>query len=120
MVRQGRRASLRLRPATRGGDARTAQVKATLHWSPRPMPCPPKCGCNDRLFTKENPDEADEGLDFLANLSPNSLELLSGCWVEPEPGWARAGAIYQFERQATSAWIPTAPVENCVQSRKSC
>jgi glutaminyl-tRNA synthetase len=84
---------------TRGGDAPDGRkVKATLHWVSAAHAVAAEVRLYDRLFTKENPDEADEGLDFLANLSPNSLELLSGCWVEPGLAGARAGAIYQFER----------------------
>ena len=37
----------------------------------------------ENLFTKENPNEVEEGQDFTANLNPNSLEVLSGCKVEP-------------------------------------
>ena len=87
-------------PATRGGDAQDGRkVKATLHWVSAAHAVPAEVRLYDRLFTKENPDEADEGRGFLANLSPNSLEVLSGCWVEPSLAGARAGAIYQFERQ---------------------
>jgi len=87
-------------PATRGGDAPDGRtVKATLHWVSADHAVPAEVRLYDRLFTKENPDEADEGRDFLANLSPNSLEVLSGCWVEPSLAGAKAGSIYQFERQ---------------------
>jgi glutaminyl-tRNA synthetase len=74
-------------------------VKATLHWVSAAHGVPAEVRLYDRLFTKENPDEADEGQDFLANLSPNSLEVLSGCWVEPGLAETKVGAIYQFERQ---------------------
>jgi glutaminyl-tRNA synthetase len=87
-------------PATRGGDAPDGRkVKATLHWVSAAHAVPADVRLYDRLFTKENPDEANEGRDFLANLSPNSLEVLSGCWVEPSLAEAKAGSIYQFERQ---------------------
>jgi len=53
-------------PPLRGGDAQDgAQVKATLHWYPRPMPCRPKCDSTTPVH-QENPDEADEGRGFLA------------------------------------------------------
>jgi glutaminyl-tRNA synthetase len=87
-------------PATRGGDAPDGRkVKATLHWVSAAHGVPAEVRLYDRLFTKENPDEADEGQDFVANLSPNSLEVLSGCWVEPGLAETKVGAIYQFERQ---------------------
>jgi glutaminyl-tRNA synthetase len=87
-------------PATRGGDAPDGRkVKATLHWVSASHALPAEVRLYDRLFLKENPDEGDEGQDFLANLNPNSLEVLSGCRVEPSLAGAEIGAIYQFERQ---------------------
>jgi glutaminyl-tRNA synthetase len=86
--------------ATRGGDAPDGRkVKATLHWVSAAHALPAEVRLYDRLFTKENPDDAEEGRDFLTNLSQNSLEVLSGCRVEPSLAGANAGAIYQFERQ---------------------
>ena len=50
----------------------------------------------DRLFIKYDPNE---GNDFLANLNPNSLEILQDCRVEPSLKGAIKGNRYQFERQ---------------------
>jgi glutaminyl-tRNA synthetase len=87
-------------PATRGGDAPDGRkVKTTLHWLSAAHAVPAEVRLYDRLFTKENPDEADEGQDFLANLHPHSLAVLPGCWVEPSVAGAKPGSIYQFERQ---------------------
>ncbi|OGB96120.1 MAG: glutamine--tRNA ligase, partial [candidate division NC10 bacterium RBG_16_65_8] len=87
-------------PATRGGDAPDGRkVKATLHWVSAAHAVPAEVRLYDRLFTKENPDEAEEGQDFLANLHPHALEVLPGCWVEPSVARAKPGNIYQFERQ---------------------
>jgi glutaminyl-tRNA synthetase len=52
----------------------------------------------DNLFTREDPNEVEEGQDFTANLNPNSLETLTGCKVEPSLRDATPGARYQFER----------------------
>ena len=52
----------------------------------------------DRLFTSPNPDDAPEGKDFLANLSPDSLVVKTGCRVEPSLSSAKAGDFFQFER----------------------
>ena len=87
-------------PATRGGDAPDGRkVKATIHWVSAAHAVPAEVRLYDRLFLKENPDEVSEGQDFLANLNPNSLEVLAGCWVEPGLAQAKAGSIHQFERQ---------------------
>jgi len=87
-------------PATRGGDAPDGRkVKATIHWVSSAHAVPAEVRLYDRLFVKEDPDEVNEGQDFLANLNPNSQEVLAGCWVEPSLAKAKAGTIYQFERQ---------------------
>ena len=50
----------------------------------------------DRLFTKPDPEEGDEG--FLTALNPDSLTVLKG-YVEPLLSTTVAGDRYQFERQ---------------------
>jgi len=86
-------------PATRGGDSPDGRrVKATLHWVSAQHALPAEVRLYDHLFTKENPDEAEEGKDFTSNLNPNSLEVLTGCRVEPSLKDAPPGARYQFER----------------------
>jgi glutaminyl-tRNA synthetase len=87
-------------PATGKGDAPDGRkVKATIHWVSAAHAVPAEVRLYDRLFVKENPDEADDGQDFLANLNPTSLEALTECWVEPSLASATPGSIYQFERQ---------------------
>jgi len=87
-------------PATRGGDAPDGRkVKATIHWVSAEHAVPAEVRLYDRLFVREDPDQVDEDQDFLANLNPDSLQILGDCWVEPSLASARAGNIYQFERQ---------------------
>jgi len=87
-------------PATRGGDAPDGRkVKATIHWVSAAHAVPARVRLYDRLFVKEDPDDVDGGQDFLANLNPDSLEVLTGCWVEPSLAKSKPGSIYQFERQ---------------------
>ncbi|MBF8298138.1 MAG: Glutaminyl-tRNA synthetase, partial [candidate division NC10 bacterium] len=87
-------------PATRGGDAPDGRkVKATIHWVSAAHAVPARVRLYDRLFVKEDPDDVDGGQDFLANLNPDSLEVLTGCWVEPSLAESKPGSIYQFERQ---------------------
>jgi len=86
-------------PATRGGDAPDGRkVKATLHWVSAQHALDAEVRLYDNLFTKENPDEVEEGGDFTANLNPGSLEVLSPCKVEPSLAGAAPLARYQFER----------------------
>lgn len=86
-------------PATRGGNTPDGRkVKSTIHWVSAAHAVDAEVRMYDNLFTKENPDEVEEGQDFIANLNPNSLEVLSGCKVEPSLREAEPGSRYQFER----------------------
>ncbi|MBN8583379.1 MAG: glutamine--tRNA ligase/YqeY domain fusion protein [Anaerolineae bacterium] len=83
-------------PTTRGGDAQDGRkVKSTIHWVSATHAKEAEIRMYDRLFSKENPEEGEEG--FLACLNPKSLELLTG-YVEPLLASAEAGSRFQFER----------------------
>ena len=97
-------------PATRGGDAPDGRkVKATLHWVSAPHALKAEVRLYDNLFTKQDPEDVPEGQDFTANLNPNSLEVLTDCYVEPSRrGSSAARAGISSSGWATSASIPTA------------
>jgi glutaminyl-tRNA synthetase len=85
-------------PETRsGGPASNRKVKATIHWVSAAHAIDAEVRMYDTLFTKENPEEVEEGQDFTANLNPNSLEVLTSK-VEPGLKDAAPGTRYQFER----------------------
>jgi glutaminyl-tRNA synthetase len=87
-------------PATRGGDAPDGRkVKATLHWVSAAHAIPAEVRLYDQLFSTPNPNEVEDGQDFLANLNPNSLEVLDTCYLEPTLADAQPGDFCQFERQ---------------------
>jgi len=84
-------------PATRGGDAPDGRkVKATLHWVSAAHAVDAEVRLYDRLFTVENPGTGDA--DFLTELNPGSLEVLTGCKAEPSLANQSAGTRLQFER----------------------
>jgi len=86
-------------PATRGGNAPDGRkVKSTIHWVSAAHAIDAEVRLYDTLFTRENPNEEPEGGDFTAWLNPNSLEVVTGCKLEPSLAGAEAGAHYQFER----------------------
>ena len=86
-------------PATRGGDAPDGRkVKATLHWVSAQHALKSEVRLYDNLFMKENPDKVEEGQEFTANLNPDSLEVLTDCYIEPSVGAAQALDRFQFER----------------------
>lgn len=94
-------------PATRGGSPPDGRkVKATLHWVSAAHALAAEVRLYDRLFTRENPDDAEEGSDFTAYLNPDSLRVVTSARVEPSLKNARPGATYQFERQGYFAVDP--------------
>ena len=86
-------------PETKGGDAPDGRkVKATLHWVSAAHALDAEVRLYDRLFVKEDPDDAPEGEDYLSNLNPHALDVLEGCKVEPSLGQAKPGERFQLER----------------------
>ena len=86
-------------PETKSGLSRSSRkVKATIHWLSAPHAVSAEVRLYEQLFTKEDPDDAPQGLDWTANLNSQSLERLTDCRVEPFLTNAKAGERYQFER----------------------
>lgn len=94
-------------PETHGGDAPDGRkVKATLHWLSAEHAVQAEVRLYDRLFTKENPDDVEEGEHFLDYLNPESLVVLKDSMVEPSLKDAEPGTRVQFERQGYFAVDP--------------
>jgi len=105
-------------PATRGGDAPDGRkVKSTLHWVSAAHAVEAEARLCDHLFTRVNPADDSEGLDFTAHLNPNSMEVLTGCRVEPSLRGAAPGSRYQFERLAYFAVDPDSTPDRPVFNR---
>jgi glutaminyl-tRNA synthetase len=105
-------------PATRGGSAPDGRkVKSTIHWVSAAHALEAEARLYDNLFIKENPNEVEEGEDFTANLNPNSLEVLTGCKVEPSLRSAAVGARYQFERLGYFSVDPDSAADRPVFNR---
>jgi glutaminyl-tRNA synthetase len=86
-------------PATRGGNAPDGRkVKSTIHWVSAEHAIDAEVRLYDTLFTREDPNQVDEGQEFTANLNPQSLEVVTGAKLEPSLRGAAAGSSYQFER----------------------
>ncbi|HJW95152.1 MAG TPA: glutamine--tRNA ligase/YqeY domain fusion protein [Thermoanaerobaculia bacterium] len=83
-------------PATRGGDAPDGRKpKATLHWVSAEHAIDCEVRLYDRLFKSEDPEA---GGDFLANLNPDSLQVIPHAKLEPSVRGAAPLSRYQFER----------------------
>lgn len=87
-------------PATRGGDSPDGRkVRATLHWVSAKHAVDADVRLYEHLFAKENPTETEGNQQWLDNLNPNSLSVLSECKLEPSLAGATPGTHYQFERK---------------------
>jgi glutaminyl-tRNA synthetase len=86
-------------PATRGGASPDGRkVKATIHWVSAAHALDAEVRLYDRLFTVPDPHDAEEGREWKSYLNPASLEVLTGCKVEPGIAGAPHLATFQFER----------------------
>ena len=87
-------------PDTRsGGPSANRKVKGTIHWVSAEHAIAAEVRLYDHLFSTPDPDEAEEGKNYLSNLNPNSLIVLTDCRVEPSLANAAVGSRCQFERQ---------------------
>jgi glutaminyl-tRNA synthetase len=88
-------------PATRGGDSPDGRkVQGTIHWvsADRGLDC--ELRLYDKLFTIPNPDDVEDGQDFLSVVNPDSLVVVHGAKIEPSVANDPPGTRYQFERTA--------------------
>jgi glutaminyl-tRNA synthetase len=102
-------------PASRGGNSPDGRkVQATLHWVAAADAVKAEVRLYSHLF-----DRADPGADgdALAHLDPNSLEVLTGCLVEPALARAEVGQAVQFERTGYFAADPDSRPEHPVFNR---
>ena len=94
-------------PASKGGNAPDGRkVQATLHWVAAADALPAEVRLYTHLFNR--PDPGADG-DVLADLNPDSLEVLTGCLVEPALRDAPVGEAVQFERTGYFAPDPELP-----------
>ena len=105
-------------PATRGGNAPDGRkVKSTIHWVSAAHALDAVVRIYDRLFTKEDPNQVEEGQEFTANLNPASLEVIAQAKLEPSLANAPIEARYQFERLGYFCVDPDSTPEHLVFNR---
>lgn len=105
-------------PQTRGGNTPDGRkVKATIHWVSVPHALEAEVRLYNNLFVKPDPDDAEPGKDWTSNLNPASLEVLSGCRMEPSLKAARPGDRFQFERLGYFCVDPDTTAEKLVFNR---
>lgn len=86
-------------PASRGGNSPDGRkVKSTIHWVSTAHAISAEVRLYDRLFTKANPSDLEEGQTFLDILNPNSLEIVADAKLEPSLAKVTVEDRFQFER----------------------
>jgi glutaminyl-tRNA synthetase len=102
-------------PETRGGDAPDGRkVKATLHWVSAPHAACAEVRLYDTLFS--SPDPGADG-DFLDDVNPDSLEVISDARLEPSLASLSPGDRVQFERLGYFCVDPDSTPERPVVNR---
>ena len=102
-------------PESRGGmtpDGR--RVRGTIHWVSAAHSHKAEVRLYDHLFLTEDPEE---GGDFIANLNPNSLEVLIDCRIEPALAEASVGDRFQFLRHGYFVVDPDSTEDRLVFNR---
>ncbi len=86
-------------PETKSGSAQEQRkVKATIQWVSAPHAVAAAVRLYHPLLLGDQPKLPVEQ-DWTRSLNPQSLELLTGCLVEPSLRSAAPGSRFQFERQ---------------------
>ena len=86
-------------PQTKSGeDTSGKKVKGVIHWVSAEHAAKITVRLYDTLFSKENPEGAEEA-DFITALNPESLITLTDIPVEPAIADAPAGSRFQFMRK---------------------
>jgi len=85
-------------PQTKSGMPECSRkVKCTIHWISVPHALPAEVRLYDRLFKDENPmEQKDKTLRELLN--PDSLKILTHCFVEADLAGAKPFDQFQFQR----------------------
>ena len=83
-------------PDTLGHNPEGRKVRGVIHWVSATRGHKAEVRLYDRLCKSAEPGK---GGNFLDDLNPESLRLLSDCMVEPALSQAAVGERYQFERE---------------------
>ncbi|MCK5712644.1 MAG: glutamine--tRNA ligase/YqeY domain fusion protein, partial [Hyphomicrobiaceae bacterium] len=105
-------------PQSRGGHSPDGRkVRGTIHWVSAAHAVDAEVRLYEHLFTKANPSDVEEGHDFTENINTESLEVLTGCKLEPSLADLAPGARRQFERLGYFCVDPDTTPENLVFNR---
>jgi len=85
-------------PTTKGGESPDGRkVQGTIHWISANNALEVEVRLYDRMYTKENPMDAEDGKEFKDYINPDSINKLKS-YVEPFLKDEAPGSRFQFER----------------------
>jgi glutaminyl-tRNA synthetase len=95
------------------------KVKGTLHWVSADHALKAEVRLYEHLLLDQNEEteEQEEEKDFLKQLNPNSLEVLTNCLVEPSLAGVAPGNRYQFMRKGYFCVDPDSTSDKLVFNR---
>lgn len=86
-------------PQSGGGSSSDGRrVKGVIHWVSARHAFEAEIRLFNPLFTKENPDDCEEGQTWEDNLNPESMIVTKRAGIEPSLAGAEPGRTFQFER----------------------
>ena len=102
-------------PETRGGNTPDGRkVRGTIHWVDASNCADAEVRLYGSLFTVPEPEQEE---NFLTVLNPDSLEVLTGCKVEPDMRTAQVPSSFQFMRQGYFCLDPDSTSDHLVFNR---
>ena len=104
-------------PDTYGGTSQDGRkVRGTSHWVSADYAVDSEVRVYDHLFTREDPDDVENGGDWKDNINPESLVIMNHAKLEQGLDQAKPGDRFQFLRQGyfcvDKDSTPEAPVFN--------
>ena len=95
------------------------KVKGTLHWVSADHALKAKVRLYEHLLLDQNEreEEQEEEKEFVKQLNPNSLEVLTDCLVEPSLAGVAPGSRYQFMRKGYFCVDPDSTSDKLVFNR---
>lgn len=104
-------------PQSGGGSSSDGRrVKGVIHWVSAAHCKEAEVRLYSTLFTKENPDETEEGKTFTDYLNPES-KVVTRAYIEPSLFGCKAGEKFQFERTGYFCVDPDSDSEHMVFNR---
>lgn len=99
-----------------GSSSDGRRVKGVIHWVSVPHAQAAEVRLYSNLFTKEDPNDVEEGKTFLDYLNPDSVVVRTG-YIEPSLAQAAVGEKFQFERVGYFCVDPDSRPERMVFNR---